>query len=665
MYLRIFVPTLVVLLTILFSITTAQTPTRDPGEENPIVEALRQSADKDTVDKFIAATDALDNDRHEEAKLLYEGVLKKAPDFEPALRRLGYALVALGDREKGLAMSARALSLNRSVENLVSRASLLLSSNSPDYRPSQAEIYEALSLGREAWQKSGFTDEDSGLIIAETLLMSDQTVEFQKFAPTFSEKKPESARAAYYNAIAIAEGGDLDAAEKEIARSRELGAPEEAVAPLLTAINTARDEQYFGLGRLRGYAYAIAGVIAVWSVGLVVLFIVGRHLSKKTMRSIEESDPNDITGEQQTSLKKVYRRVVSIAGIYYYISQPFVIFLVIAFTAAVVLFFLWVGRIPIGFVIGIIFVGAASIFYMIKSLVTRVKIEDPGRALTEAEAPGLWQLVRNVAETVKTRPVNEIRITHGTDLAVYERGSFRQKMSDQADRVLIIGTAVLNDFDQNAFRAVVAHEYGHFSNRDTAGGDIAYRVNTDIARIAESMIASETNTIYNVGFHFLRLFHFLFRRITHGASRLQEVLADRVAAHHFGADWFREGLRHVIRRELEFNHVADKEINAALGSNRAFTNLYELTVNDDSEKRKLDEEFDQALEQATSEDDTHPSPRDRFRYVEGARSAGTEPLHGKVWDLFADRRAIVSEMNSLVEKLVRPSYEQSDSTLGI
>ena len=81
---------------------------------------------------------------------------------------------------------------------------------------------------------------------------------------------------------------------------------------------------------------------------------------------------------------------------------------------------------------------------------------------------------RNVAAAINTRPVNEIRVTHGTELAVYERGGMRVKMQDKAERILIVGVATLNGFSQNAFRAVLAHEYGHFSNRDTAGGDIAY-----------------------------------------------------------------------------------------------------------------------------------------------------------------------------------------------
>jgi len=655
---RLFVaPTLLV--SVLFvSFAFAQAPERDPAKENPVIEELQKVADKETVDRFVAATQALDNSNYEEAAKLYNQVLEKVPDFDAALRRLGNTYVALGKRKEGQELTAKALAQNRSVANLVSRANSLVASNSADYKPTKKELEEALAVSREAWATSGNKDEDSGYLVAEILLMSNLLEQFKMFAATLKEKLPDSPRAAYYNAISLAEDGHLAAAEAELARSKQLGAPDEFIAPLLTAINQARDDEYFGLGRYRSYIYAAFGLVIAWAVGLFALFVVGWILSKKTLRSIEESDPNDVAGEAHSSLKKIYRRVVTLAGIYYYISQPFVIFLVIFLTLAVIVFFLWVGRIPIYLLLVLVFGGAASIFYMVKTLFTRVKTEDPGRSLTEHEAPGLWQLVRNVAKTINTRPVTEIRITHGTDLAVYERGTFRQKMSDGADRILIVGTAVLNGFDQNAFRAVVAHEYGHFSNRDTAGGDIAFRVNTDIMRVADAIVASETNTYYNLGFHFLRLFHFLFRRITHGASRLQEVLADRVAAHHFGSEAFREGLRHVIRRELEFRHVVDKEVGAALSANRAFANLYELKVEDDTEKNQVEEQFAIAMEQATTEDDTHPSPRDRFRYIEGSRSADIEPLSGNVWDLFADRAAITAEMNQVVENLVRPYTSQ-------
>jgi len=63
----------------------------------------------------------------------------------------------------------------------------------------------------------------------------------------------------------------------------------------------------------------------------------------------------------------------------------------------------------------------------------------------------------------------------------------------------------------------------------------------------------------NAAFHFPRVYNFIFRRISHGATRLQEILADRVAAQIYGAPAFEGGLRHVIRRSLEFEAAARTE----------------------------------------------------------------------------------------------------------
>src|SRR6185503_4573572 len=143
------------------------------------------------------------------------------------------------------------------------------------------------------------------------------------------------------------------------------------------------------------------------------------------------------------------------------------------------------------------------------------------------------------------------------------------RTNDKAKRILIVGGGVLNDFEQTGFRAVLAHEYGHFSHRDTAGGDVAIRVNADMLKFAHAMILSGQAVWWNVAFHFLRVFHFIFRRISYGATRLQEVLADRVAASLFGPTAFEHGLRHVVRKTVEFNHLAIKEINESANSSRA------------------------------------------------------------------------------------------------
>jgi hypothetical protein len=89
-------------------------------------------------------------------------------------------------------------------------------------------------------------------------------------------------------------------------------------------------------------------------------------------------------------------------------------------------------------------------------------------------------------------------------------------------------------------------------------------------------------------------------------------------------------------------------------------------VQDESAKKEIEDEFKTVVERTTSDDDTHPSPQDRFRYIEKIRPAEVEHLNGEVWDLFADRAAIKAEMNDMIEKLVRPGHQSSgDGILGI
>jgi hypothetical protein len=127
---------------------------------------------------------------------------------------------------------------------------------------------------------------------------------------------------------------------------------------------------------------------------------------------------------------------------------------------------------------------------------------------------------------------------------------------------------------------------------------------------------------WNLAFQFLRVYDFIFRRISHGATRLQEVLADRVAARHYGAKHFEEGLRHVVRRNVEFTFVANSEIS-------------------------------RALTRPTTEDDTHPGPSDRFRLVSRLVSTAERSASGMLWDLFVSPASLTAEMTAQVEEWVK------------
>jgi len=463
--------------------------------------------------------------------------------------------------------------------------------------------------------------------------------DFRRGTEQLVAKHPELMATHLFNAILAAYDEKWITAEQEIEVAQSLGlAPEVAQQFLDSGVKT----------RARVWHYLIYSLylVGAWLVGLTALFLVGKLMSRKTLSSLEAANPDSPTSASELTLRKWYRKLINVAGFYYYISLPVVVFLVIIVAASITYAFLMLGRIPIKLVAILAIGGLVTIVTLIRSLFIKVEDVDPGRSLNYDEAPELWDLTRTVAAAVNTRPVDEIRITPGTDLAVYEKGTKRERSQDKAQRVLILGIGVLNDFKQNGFRAVLAHEYGHFTHRDTAGGDVAIRVNNDMVKFAHAMIANDQARWWNVAFQFLRIYHFIFRRISHGATRLQEVLADRIAALKYGPLAFEEGLTHVVQKSVEFHHLAAKEIEASVEARRALQNLYELRLDQSS---NLQQEIEESLNRKTSEDDTHPSPNDRFRLTRRISSVNEVPATGTVWDLFKNREALTNEMTSLIQ----------------
>ncbi|MFL6230775.1 MAG: M48 family metalloprotease [Pyrinomonadaceae bacterium] len=627
--------------------TQPQTPQRDMQKEARLWEELK-AISPGSVETFKQATEAMDRGDHETAARLYQEVIKRVPDWDVANRRLGYALVATGKKDDGLTRLRRAVALKNSPDNLLGLAQTLAY---PDEQTqgSAAEKQEARALAEEAFRlNTDASDPSYALLLGQLSLEANALADFRTATQSLSEHHPELMPTHYFSAILAASDENWSKADSEIKRAGQMGLPPAEVESFLSESGVSTH-----LLAWRSI-YVALGVLTLWALGIAFMFVLGKALSRRTLRHLETADPNAPVGEAEHRLRRLYRAVINVAGLYYYVSLPIVIVLVLGVTAGVIYGFMMLGWLPIKLIIVLTCGALVTVYQMIRSLFVRHKQEDPGRALAEREAPGLWTMAREVAGAVGTRPINEIRVTPGTEVAVYERGTLRARMKDDAERVLLIGVGVLNGFRQDAFRAVLAHEYGHFINRDTAGGDIALRVKTDMLNFARGIIASRQNTRWNLGFHFLRLYYKIFTAISHGAGRLQEVLADRLAARHYGAAAFREGLIHVVRRSISFEQVVNEEIRSATGARRAPANLYELPDPQMSaQQRTLEEEFDRAINRETADTDTHPSPTERFRLIEHVLSRDVPAAPGDVWELFADRHALTSEMSASVASRLR------------
>lgn len=616
----------------------AQSNDRDLEKEGLIWQRLQSIAPR-SVETFKAATVALDEGDYEKAARLYEAVFKTAPDFDPVMRRLGISLVEMGRRQEGLALLERAVEKVRSPENLISLAQYLAFPGG-EKRGARRDMERALLLAKEAAGQNTDNDPTYWAMAAQLSMELDKEQDLREATSMLSTRYPDTVAAHYFSAVVAATDGDWIKAEDEIKKAQSLGLPAEVANEILASGIQTRATVW-------RYVYYTLYLVAAWVFGLVLLFVLGKVFSKMTLRWIEAADPNRDVSGNDLAIRKYYRWLINVSGVYYYVSIPVVAFLVLATAASITYAFFMVGRLPIYLIITLVIGSVVTVYKMIRSLFIKIEFEDAGRSLREDEAPELWALVREVAQAVSTRPVDEIQVTPGTDMAVYERGSFKERMQDRARRILILGVGTLNGFNQNAFRAVLAHEYGHFRHRDTAGGDVAIRVNNDMMKFAVAMIEGGQAVWWNVAFQFLRLYHFLFRRISHGATRLQEVLADRVAARRYSPQAFEEGLTHIIRREIEFEDIAYWEITNANKARRAVQNLYELKA---MEEQKIEEKIKAAINRPTSEDDTHPSPAERFRLARRVTCNNELAPAGMVWDLFTNRAAVTDEMSSLINK---------------
>lgn len=82
---------------------------------------------------------------------------------------------------------------------------------------------------------------------------------------------------------------------------------------------------------------------------------------------------------------------------------------------------------------------------------------------------------------------------------------------------------------------------------------------------------------------------------------------------------------------------------------RPIRNLYQLRVEGDA---GVEAKIREAVHRPTTEDDTHPSPADRFRHARRITQRAQPPISGLVWDLFVNRESLTRELSQVLHAQV-------------
>jgi Zn-dependent protease with chaperone function len=152
----------------------------------------------------------------------------------------------------------------------------------------------------------------------------------------------------------------------------------------------------------------------------------------------------------------------------------------------------------------------------------------PGPLLTEERYPDLFAVIRDLAARTEQKMPADVYLAPEVNAWVAQRGGL---VGIGSRRVMGIGLPLLESVTVPQFRAIIAHEFGHYHGGDTALGPWIYKTRQTIWRTIENLIRSQATWLHKP---FLWYGKF-FMRVTQSISRAQERAADQLAAKIAGA----------------------------------------------------------------------------------------------------------------------------------
>ncbi|MFI5802590.1 M48 family metalloprotease [Streptomyces sp. NPDC051561] len=116
---------------------------------------------------------------------------------------------------------------------------------------------------------------------------------------------------------------------------------------------------------------------------------------------------------------------------------------------------------------------------------SRTGVDRAGLRVTPAQEPELWSLVRELASSTGTRAPDELYLDGEVNASVQEDSRFLGLRT--GTRRMYLGVPLMSGLTEPQLRAVLAHEFGHFGNRDTRYATITLRGRESVVRTVSAL----------------------------------------------------------------------------------------------------------------------------------------------------------------------------------
>ena len=340
---------------------------------------------------------------------------------------------------------------------------------------------------------------------------------------------------------------------------------------------------------------------------------------------------------------------------------------------------------------GLIASGLTILFFLVKFLFSWNKIDRSHLTeINNADHPKLFALIEEIVQKTETKFPKKVYLSHEVNAAVFYDSNF-WSMFLPVEKNLIIGVGLMNASSSQEFKAILGHEFGHFSQKSMKVGSYVYQVNHIIYNMlykndSLDLIISKTARVHNIiaiciagSIWIIKKIQFILQKLYNyininymSLSREMEFHADEIAANIAGSAYLTSSLMRsdFANQALEsaFNFYEQKERESLKSKNiyheqtfimhfLAEKNQYQLVNNLPNIGIEQFNRFNKSKLNIEDQWASHPSTEERVKALNKLNISIASPDHSPAIDLLNHKE---NWMESLTEK-VYTEYNQVEA----
>ncbi|WET66883.1 M48 family metallopeptidase [Sphingobacterium sp.] len=341
--------------------------------------------------------------------------------------------------------------------------------------------------------------------------------------------------------------------------------------------------------------------------------------------------------------------------------------------------------------------GLTILFFLLKFVFTSTKVDTGDLTqIYQVDEPQLFALIHEVVKEVDTSFPKKVFLSHDVNASVFYDSNF-WSMFLPIRKNLQIGVGLVNSVTQQELKAILAHEFGHFSQKSMKVGSYVYHVNQIIYNMLyknESLdnMFEKWGNISGYSAIFVNLSIFIIQQIQHilkhlyeyvnlsylALSREMEFHADEIAAHVAGSQALADSLlrlsfaNHALTNVLTFY---DSKFSENIRSSNIYPehrcvmlmfaerNRYQMRNGLPQIELATLKKYDKSKLNLENQWSSHPSDEDRVKALQKLNIIKTETANEPAIALLSNGAAVANQISDKIFSGV--AYQQIPSALEI